>query len=182
MIPVWLIWDDENYRDGVDITPEIFYSRLKTSKTLPSSSQPSVMEFEQLFEEVSKEVEAIVAVLVSSKMRGTVASAQSAANELPNLSIEIVDSLAGSMCLGLTVLAAARAAAAGDSLEQVVAAAEQMKEASIVEIDCQEDCDKLEIMVRDRFAPADIYRTGVSPVVGTIVGPGSIGLAYHTQN
>jgi DegV family protein with EDD domain len=257
VIPVWLIWDDENYRDGVDITPETFYSRLKTSKTLPSSSQPSVMEFKQLFEEISKEAEAIVAVLVSSKLSGTVASAQSAANELPHISIEIVDSLAGSMCLGFTVLAAARAAAAGDSLEKIVAAAEQMKEetklifivdtleflhrsgrisggrrllgtalqikpilhfeeglirplsqartkrkalyklielaeshlagkqmkeAAIVEIDCQEDCDKLEIMVRDRFAPADIYRTGVSPVVGTIVGPGSIGLAYHTQN
>lgn len=257
VIPVWLIWDDENYRDGVDIKPKTFYARLKTSKTLPSSSQPSIMEFKQLFEELSKKAEAIVAVLVSSKLSGTVASAQSAANELPHLSIEIVDSLAGSMCLGFTVLAAARAAAAGDSLEQVVAAAEQMKEkvqlifivdtleflhrsgrmsggrrllgtalqikpilhfeegliaplskartkrkaldklielaesqlagkqmkeAAIVEIDCLDDCEKLENMVRNRFAPAAIYRTGVSPVVGTIVGPGSIGLAYHTQD
>jgi DegV family protein with EDD domain len=93
VIPVWLIWDDENYRDGVDITPETFYSRLKTSKTLPSSSQPSVMEFKQLFEEISKEAEAIVTVLVSSKLSGTVASAQSAANELPQL-ISIAQALA----------------------------------------------------------------------------------------
>lgn len=257
VIPVWLIWDGENYRDGVDITPDAFYPRLSVSKTLPTSSQPTVMEFKHLFEELSKSADAIVAVLVSSKLSGTVESAQAAANELPALSIRIVDSLTGAMCLGFTVLAAARAAAAGNSLEEVVAAAEKMKEksqlifvvdsleflhrsgrisggrrllgtalkikpilqfeeglitplsqartkrkalekiielaenrlagkqmveAAIIEIDCQEDCEKLENMVRTNFNPSEIYRTAVSPVVGTIVGPGSIGLAYYTQD
>lgn len=255
VIPVWLIWDGENYRDGVDITPEVFYHRLRGSSTLPTTSQPSVMEFKHLFSELSKNADAIVAVLVSSKLSGTVASAEAAAIELPELAIHIVDTYAGSMCLGFSVLAAARAAAEGKPLEEVVTAAETMKEktqlifvvdtleflhrsgrisggrrllatvlqikpilqfedglirplsqartkrkalekvleiaeerlegkqmagAAIIEIDCPEDCAKLENSVRERFNPSEIYRTTVSPVVGTIVGPGAIGLAYYT--
>jgi DegV family protein with EDD domain len=257
VIPVWLIWDGENYRDGIDITPDTFYPRLQTSKTIPTSSQPSMLEFKNLFEQLSNSTDAIVAVLVSSKISGTVASAQAAAAELSDLSIHVVDSMTGSMCLGFTVLAAARAAANGKPLEEVisVSAAEKMKqstqlifvvdtleflhrsgrisggrrllgtalqikpilhfedgvitplsqartkrkalekiielaesrlggrqmtEAAIVEIDCLEDCKKLENKVKDYFKPAKIFRTAVSPVVGTIVGPGAIGLAYHT--
>lgn len=256
VIPVWLIWDGENYRDGVDITPETFYSRLTASKTLPTSSQPSVMEFKTLFQELSSSYDAIAAVLVSSKISGTVASAEAAAAELPDIPISIVDSLTGSMGLGFVVLAAARAVATGNSLEEVIDAAEKMKEktqlifvvdtlkflhrsgrisgskrwlgtvlqikpilhfedglirplsqartkrkaleklvelaqerlagrqmeeAAIIEIDCMEDCKKLERMVKDHFNPAKILRTTVSPVVGTIVGPGSIGLAYYNR-
>jgi DegV family protein with EDD domain len=257
VIPVWLIWDGENYRDGIDITPDTFYPRLQTSKTIPTSSQPSMLEFKNLFEQLSNSTDAIVAVLVSSKISGTVASAQAAAAELSDLSIHVVDSMTGSMCLGFTVLAAARAAANGKPLEEVISAAEKMKqstqlifvvdtleflhrsgrisggrrllgtalqikpilhfedgvitplsqartkrkalekiielaesrlggrqmtEAAIVEIDCLEDCKKLENKVKDYFKPAKIFRTAVSPVVGTIVGPGAIGLAYHTIN
>ena len=49
VIPLWLNWDGENLRDGVDIDPPTFYRRLKGSKTLPTSSQPSVREFENFF-------------------------------------------------------------------------------------------------------------------------------------
>ncbi len=256
VLPVWLIWDGENLRDGVDITPETFYPRLKISKTLPTSSQPTVMEFKLLFEEILKEADAIVAVLVSSKLSGTVASAQAALKELPDLPIEIVDSFSSSMCLGFTVLAAARAAAAGEPVSEVVAATERMKdnaqliflvdtleflhrsgrisgarrllgtalnikpilhfedgeiralsqartkrkaiekvielaemrldgkkmeEAAIIEIDCIQDCVRLEKMVQERFNPRKIFTTAVSPVVGTIVGPGSIGLAFYAE-
>jgi len=256
VLPVWLIWDGENLRDGVDITPEIFYPRLKTSKTLPTSSQPTMMEFKLLFEELLKEADAIVAVLVSSKLSGTVASAQAALKELPDLPIEIVDSFSSSMCLGFTVLAAARAASAGEPVAEVVAATERMKdnakliflvdtleflyrsgrissarrllgtalnikpilhfedgeirslsqartkrkamgkvielaemrldgkkmeEAAIIEIDCKQDCVRLEKMVQERFNPRKIFTTAVSPVVGTIVGPGSIGLAFYAE-
>lgn len=128
VIPLWLIWDDERFRDGVDIDPPTFYRRLKESRTLPTSSQPSPGEFAAFFRQVAAEADAIISVLVSSKISGTIASAQAAQAQLPELTIRIVDSLSSSMGLGMVVLAAARAAAAGRSLDEVVAAAEGMRE------------------------------------------------------
>ena len=128
VIPLWLIWDDERFRDGVDIDPPTFYRRLKESRTLPTSSQPSPGEFAAFFRQVAAEADAIISVLVSSKISGTIASAQAAQAQLPELTIRIVDSLSSSMGLGMVVLAAARAAAAGRSLDEIVAAAEGMRE------------------------------------------------------
>lgn len=128
VIPLWLIWDDERFRDGVDIDPPTFYRRLKESRTLPTSSQPSPGEFAAFFRQVAAEADAIISVLVSSKISGTIASAQAAQAQLPDLTIRIVDSLSSSMGLGMVVLAAARAAAAGRSLDEVIAAAERMRE------------------------------------------------------
>ena len=128
VIPLWLIWGDERFRDGVDIDPPAFYRRLRGSKTFPTTSQPSAGEFEEFFRRVGAGADAIVGVFLSSKLSGTVASAQAAQAELPELDIRIVDSLSTSMGLALTVLAAARAAAAGKSLDGVVAAAEEMQD------------------------------------------------------
>ena len=128
VIPLWLIWGDERFRDGVDIDAPTFYQRLRTSKTFPTTSQPSAGEFESFFREASAEGESIVAVFISSKISGTVANAQAALAQLPDRTIRIVDSLSTSMGLGFAVLAAARAAAAGKSLDEVVAAAEGVRE------------------------------------------------------
>ena len=125
-IPLWMFWDDDRIRDGVDLTPEQFYSRLKKSDTIPTSSQPSAGEFISFFKQISQEYDAIAAVLVSSQLSGTVASALAAVAELPEIPIEVVDTLGVSMSLGFCVLAAAKAAAAGQSLEQVAEAARQM--------------------------------------------------------
>ena len=44
VIPLWLLWGAESFRDGVDIRPSAFYQRLRASKTLPTSSQPTPSE------------------------------------------------------------------------------------------------------------------------------------------
>ncbi|MEA2008769.1 MAG: DegV family protein [Chloroflexota bacterium] len=126
VIPVWLIWDGERFRDGVDIDPSTFYERLKTSDTLPTSSQPSAGEFMTVFQEMAAEADAILNVLVSSKISGTIACAQSAQEQLPDITMRTVDTFSSSMGLGLVVLAAARAVAAGKSLDEVVAVAEDV--------------------------------------------------------
>jgi len=256
VIPLWLIWGDESFRDGVDIFPSSFYKRLEKSNTLPTSSQPSDKEFELLFQEISMRTDAIVNVLVSSKISGTIASAQAAIPMIPDVRIGIVDSLSSSMGLGFAVLAAARAAAAGKSFEDVVKAAEVMREkvhlifvvdtleylhrggrisggkrilgtvlnikpilhfeegeirplsqartkkkaldlmldiaeerldgkkmaeAAIVEINTPEEAEAVELKVRSRFGTSRVYRTEVSPVVGTHVGPGAVGLAFYAE-
>ncbi len=128
-IPLWLIWEDERYRDGVDITPESFYHRLQKRDTIPSTSQPSVGEFVDFYRRVAKErqTDTIVGAFISSKISGTVASAEAAAAEIPELSITIIDSFSTSMGLGFVVLAAAREAAAGGSVDEVVAVANDVR-------------------------------------------------------
>jgi len=122
VIPLWLIWDGDRFRDGIDIDPPTFYERLRQSKTLPTSSQPSPGEFVDFFRQVAEQADIIVGVLVSAKISGTIASARTAQGQLPGLTIRIVDARSSSMGLGLVVLAAARMAAAGGSLKDVVRA------------------------------------------------------------
>lgn len=256
VIPLSLIWDEDRLLDGIDIQPQAFYERLRTSKSLPTSSQPSAKEFEHFFLECGKNCDAVVAVLVSSKISGTIACAQAALNEISDLPIQIVDSYSSSMSLGFAVMAAARAAAAGNSIEDVVVAAERMRdnvqllfvvdtleylhrggritgakrllgtalqikpilhfkdgliqplsqartrkkaleqmltaveerlsgkamaEACVVNIDCRAEGQALMEMVKLRFQPESLYLADCSPVVGTHVGPGGLGLAYYPE-
>jgi DegV family protein with EDD domain len=128
VIPLWLIWGEERFRDGVDIQPSAFYQRLRKSKDFPTTSQPSAGEFEEFFRQVGSGVDAVVAVHISSQISGTVPNAQAALAQLPDLAIKVVDSLSTSMGLGLVVVATARAAAEGKSLDEVVAVAEDMRD------------------------------------------------------
>jgi DegV family protein with EDD domain len=121
--PQILIMGDRTWRDGVDINSATFYELLRTSPDFPSTSQPRVVDFREMFLELSQEAEGIVAVVVSDELSGTLNSAQAAAASLPDIPIEVVDSRAVSMMLGFHVLAAARAAAAGRGLQEVAEAA-----------------------------------------------------------
>jgi DegV family protein with EDD domain len=128
VIPLWLIWEDESLRDGVDIDPPRFYQRLRTAKSLPTTSQPTPDDFMNVFKRLAEKADAIVAVLLSSKISGTHASAVMAQNQMQEANIRIVDSKSSSMGLGFSVLAAAQAAAKGMLVDEVVAAAEAMRD------------------------------------------------------
>jgi DegV family protein with EDD domain len=128
VIPLWLIWGDERFRDGVDIDPPAFYRRLRGAKVFPSTSQPSAGEFQNFFRQTADGAGAVVGVFISSKLSGTVPNAQAAQAQLPEVKTRVVDSLSTSMGLGFIALAAARAAAAGRSVDEVVAVAEDMRD------------------------------------------------------
>jgi DegV family protein with EDD domain len=117
VVPLTVIWGEENYYDGVDITPVEFYKRLETAKVMPSTSQPSVADFEVLFRKLHQQGYDILAVLISEDLSGTISSATQAKNMLPEARIEIINSRSLAMALGFQVLAAARAANQGASLE-----------------------------------------------------------------
>lgn len=130
VIPLWLIWGGERYRDSVDILPGTFYERLWRRDIIPSTSQPSVGEFVDFYRRVAKEKETntIVGVFISSQISGTVDSAEAAAAQVPELNVTVIDSLSTSMGLGFAALAAAREARAGGSVEEVVTAAKDVRE------------------------------------------------------
>lgn len=118
VVPLNVIWDNQTYRDGVDITPRDFYQRLQISKTLPSTSQPSAAAFKSIFKKNLEEDRELIAILISSEISGTVNSALQAKQDLGEKPIQIVDSRTAAMAAGLQVLTVARAAAAGASLAE----------------------------------------------------------------
>jgi DegV family protein with EDD domain len=126
VVPQILIMGDRTWLDGVDIDPPAFYELLKTSPHFPSTSQPSVTSFRDLFVELSTASDGVAAILVANELSGTVNSALTAVQNLPDLPIEIIDSRAVSMMLGFTALGAARAAAAGGDLQTVASAAREL--------------------------------------------------------
>ncbi len=124
VVRLTLHWEGETYRDGEDIRAEEFYNRLAEADDLPTTSQTTVGEFEQLFKELLDQDYAVIAILISSGISGTVESALQAKESFPEAPIAVVDSKLVSMALGFMVMSVARAAQAGASLEECQAIAE----------------------------------------------------------
>ena len=118
-----VIMNGESIRE-VDLDNETFYSKMEESTEIPSSSQPSPDEIYNTFENIIKEGNSIVGIFIFSDMSGTVSSANLIKNMLlekyPTAHIEIVDSRSNCMQMGYVAIEAAKAAAAGKSMEEVI--------------------------------------------------------------
>jgi DegV family protein with EDD domain len=126
-IPLKIHWDSETYLDGIDLTPEEFYMRFSNSKSLPTTSQPSIQDFLMVFNRLADEGATGIAVpLISSGISGTVDSAQLAARLFTRVPVEIIDTRITSMGQVMIILASARAAEQGASLQEVRQAAEEV--------------------------------------------------------
>jgi DegV family protein with EDD domain len=125
--PQVLIWGDQTYRDGVDIESREFFTRLKTARVMPTTSQVSVVSFQEVFEEKVKQGFEVLALLVSSKLSGTIQSAMQAKELMGTAGekVHVVDSQSVAMALGFQVLAVARALEQGASLQDAIALAEK---------------------------------------------------------
>ncbi|MEA3440132.1 MAG: DegV family protein [Chloroflexota bacterium] len=127
VVPLVLIWGEEEFQDGIDIEPDEFYARLQNAKIMPSTSQVTPQSFIDTFTRLNEQGKQILAVLISEKLSGTIASAIQAKKMLPDVTVEIVDSNTTAMALGYQAIMAARAAADGASLSECVAVAEEAK-------------------------------------------------------
>jgi DegV family protein with EDD domain len=126
VIPLKIHWGNETFLDGIDITPGEFYARLSRSKSLPTTSQPTIQDFLQIFESLADQSDGIIVLLISSGISGTVASAQAAARQFTRVPVEIIDTHITSIGQVLILLAAARAAEQGKSLQEVKRAADEV--------------------------------------------------------
>ncbi len=125
VVPLQVVWGEETYRDGIDIQPLEFYTRLKTAKVMPSTSQPSPEAFRQVYATLLEEGYDIVSIHISAKLSGTLDSAIQAREMLKTERIALIDSKVTAMALGYHVLSVARAAAQGASFEACKALAER---------------------------------------------------------
>jgi DegV family protein with EDD domain len=121
VVPLTVLFGEANYRDGVEIDADQFYSMLATSDVFPTTSAPAVAEFQTVYDRLLEEADAIVSIHVPAKLSGTINAALSAKGALTKpVRIEIVDSQTVSLGLGMIAIVAARAAKAGAGLNEVV--------------------------------------------------------------
>jgi DegV family protein with EDD domain len=126
VIPINLHWGNETYKDGVDITVEEVYRRLRENKQIPKTAAPSVGDFLQAYLRLSQQVDGIVSIHLPETMSGTVKSARVAADlAREHIPVEVVDTGTATMAAGFVVLAAARAAERGEDLCKVKQIAEE---------------------------------------------------------
>jgi DegV family protein with EDD domain len=125
--PQVLIWGDQTYKDGVDIESSEFFTRLKTAKVMPTTSQVAVISFQEIFQGLVDQGYEVLALLVSSRLSGTVQSAIQAKDLMSSAreKVNVVDSQSVAMALGFQVLAVARALEDGASLKDAIALAEK---------------------------------------------------------
>lgn len=109
---------DEEYIDGVDITPHQFYEKLVESDVLPTTSQPSPAEFDAAFASALEEAGEVVAITISSALSGTYQSAVIAAETFGDR-VRVVDSLSASIGEQVIVRRAAQLAAEGLSAAEL---------------------------------------------------------------
>ncbi len=126
VVPIYVRFGNEVYLDRVDITEDEFYQRLEHAPVHPSTVQPGPQDFLEVYRKLSLKADGIVSIHISSKLSGTCNSALMAKGMMETeCPIEVVDSQAVTMGLGLLAIVAAQAAKSGESLDKVVEAAKQ---------------------------------------------------------
>lgn len=128
IIPLTIVWGNEQFLDGVEIQPQEFYQRLNTDPVLPTTSQPTPKAILEAYERAEEHgAEEIMFITISSAMSGTHEVAKLAANNF-HLPVHIIDSKANSMSLGWQVLAAGRARENGADVAAMRKAVERVRE------------------------------------------------------
>lgn len=132
VVPLQVIFGTETFRDGIDLTQDEFFERLKAAKTLPTTSQPSVGDFEEAYKPLVDDpgVDSIISVHLSSALSGTHNAATQAAERFKAngaKKISVIDTQTVYMAEGMMVLDAARDAEQGKSHEEIVNNIERTK-------------------------------------------------------
>jgi len=119
VVPLTVNIDGEEYVEGKNISPEIFWEKMRHSSDLPKTSQPTPAAFSETFKKLSKNGDQILCLTISSKLSGTFQSA-TLGNQLAGNPATIFDTLSGSLSHGIQVLQSARMAEKGEKLDNIL--------------------------------------------------------------
>ncbi|NYE03638.1 DegV family protein with EDD domain [Bacillus niacini] len=126
MIPLHVIFGSEVYQEEVDITAEQFYQEVKV-KDLPTTSQPPIGQFVELFERLAKEYDAVISIHLSSGISGTFAGAVTASTMVEHIKVYPFDSEVSCMPQGLYAIEAAKMALNGEDSDKIMSRLEELK-------------------------------------------------------
>ena len=124
VVPLNVHFGSDVYKDRVNLMPDAFYDKLINGDVLPTTSQPSVGEFIEVYERLGSDADGIVSVHISEKLSGTMNSARLASQQAnADCPIEVVDTFQVSMGVGICAMEAAEVANSGGDMNQVILAA-----------------------------------------------------------
>jgi len=130
LVPLFIVYKGESYRDGIDITPGEVYKIMRKREDLPTTSTPSAGDFLEAYRKASQETRSILCITLTSLQSKiydvALIAKEMAREELPDVAIEVIDSRAVAGALGFVVLGAARAAEYGAELDEVANTARAM--------------------------------------------------------
>lgn len=127
VVPLYINFGNEGYLDGVEISRKEFYDRLPRSNPLPSTAVPGTDYFIQTYNHLADEgATEILSIHISSTLSATVDIARSAAEKTSSVQVTVLDSQQLSLGTGLLVREAAKAAAEGQTLPEIVSMLEEM--------------------------------------------------------
>lgn len=121
VIPLYVRFGSEVYRDGVELSHGDFYRKLVTSRRLPTTSAPSPRDFSNVYDKLADETDEILSIHVSSRFTSVYKAALTGKGRMKRkCRVEVVDTLTGAMGEGLLVIAAARWAMQGFALDEMM--------------------------------------------------------------
>jgi len=126
VVPLYVRFGDATFRDYVELDPSGFYEKLRTSTELPATAQPTPQDFLAAYEELSG-YERIYSLQVSSRVSGTIQSAELAAAELGGGKVRVVDTLSVSLAVAMLSHAVQRRLARGTTDEEIEALFERFR-------------------------------------------------------
>ena len=125
VVPLNVHFADNVYKDGKDITADQFFDKLINGPIHPTTSQPSIGEFVDVYRKIADKGDQIVSIHISQILSGTYNSAFQASKTVEGeIDVHLIDSEQVSMSLGLSAIAAAQTAKQGGTVDEVIAAAE----------------------------------------------------------
>jgi DegV family protein with EDD domain len=255
VVPLYVLFGQESFRDNVDITRQEFWRRLPSANPLPTTSQAPPSGFLAPFRQYTDAGDEVITLVISGKLSRTYDSAVSAMAELPGCPIDVIDSLTTSAGLGLMLQEGMRMAGAGKARAEIVARltamrpdihvmfaletleylarggrigkaqaflgttlnlkpllaivngeivpvsrargkrkalqdmidhlAHQIKERgprvrlAVMDAAVPEEADEVAKALSAKFESPNVWRTSLGPVLGTHVGPGTVGAAAY---
>ena len=145
VVPLYIQFGEEAYRDGVDLSTEDFYRKLVQSKILPTTSTISPATFSEVYDKLAREADEILVLPLSTKYSKTYEVALQAKDLMKSKArVEVIDSTFAIMGLGLLCIAAAKAARAGANLDEVIS----LTQHNMRKIDVRMAFDTLEYLKR----------------------------------
>ncbi len=173
VVPAYIQIGNHSYRDGFSsggLSREEFYAQLPAMPVVPTTAVPPAHEFAMAYRRLAAEADEVIAIVVSTNLSGMYNVARLGAQDVPELRVHVVDSGQVTMGLGWMVIAAAEAAAEGQSAQEILALIEDMKP----RVHVYAALDTLEYLRRSgrvswaRAKAAQILR--IKPIVEVLLG------------
>lgn len=131
MIPLQVIFGQDVYEEEIDLTSDGFYEKVKQVEKLPTTSQPPIGQFVELFQQLAEEYDAVISIHLSSGISGTYQGAVAAGEMVDNIDVYAFDSEISCQVQGFYVEEAAQMALGGKSPAEILARLEEIKKSAI---------------------------------------------------